>query len=59
MLPINDTEPNRYSRQPYMTLALILANMLVMAWELSLSQEELYGVFLMFGTSPALISPSG
>lgn len=55
MLPLNDTEPNRYSRQPYMTLALILVNMLVMAWELSLSQEELYGVFLVFGTSPALI----
>ena len=26
MFPLNDTEPNRYSFFPWMTLALILAN---------------------------------
>jgi membrane associated rhomboid family serine protease len=55
MLPINDTEPNRYSAFPIMTLLLILVNTAIMAWELSLPIEIRRGVFWIFGTTPALI----
>lgn len=55
MLPINDTEPNRYSRHPYMTLTLILINTAVMAWEVSLPEESLIGYFWVLGTIPAMI----
>ena len=55
MLPLNDTQPNRYGSLPYMTLFLILVNTAVFAWELSLPSDMLGGVFWIFGSSPAMI----
>lgn len=55
MLPLNDTEPNRYSTTSYMTLILILVNTVILIWELSLSSELRMGVFYIFGSTPSLI----
>jgi membrane associated rhomboid family serine protease len=55
MLPLNDIEPNRYSRFSWMTIALIVVNTLILGWELSLSDETLYIVFRIFGFTPALV----
>lgn len=55
MLPINDTEPNRYSQFPYMTLTLILVNTLILLWELTLPRDVLRSVFVVFGLTPSLI----
>lgn len=55
MLPINDTEPNRYSTLPFMTIILIAVNTAVLVWELSLPEDALRGVFLVFGFTPALV----
>jgi len=38
MLPINDTEPNRYSAIPFMTIILIAVNTAILVWELSLPE---------------------
>ena len=55
MIPLNDTEPNRYSAAPYMTLALIVVNTLILIWELTLPEDALRGVFWVFGSTPSLI----
>jgi membrane associated rhomboid family serine protease len=55
MIPINDTEANRYSKFPYMTLTLILVNTLILLWELTLPRDALRGVFVVFGLTPSLI----
>jgi len=55
MLPLNDTEPNRYIRIPYMTLTLIVINTIILFWEMKLPGDLLYGVFYFFGSTPALI----
>jgi membrane associated rhomboid family serine protease len=55
MLPLNDTEPNRYSAIPWMTIALILVNTVILVWELSLPQDALNGVFWVFGSNPSLL----
>lgn len=55
MLPLNDTEPNRYSIFPFMTLLLIVTNTAIMIWELSLPSEMLRAVFWVFGMMPASI----
>jgi membrane associated rhomboid family serine protease len=55
MLPLNDTEPNRYGGVPLMTLMLILVNTAVMVWESTLHPDTLRGVFWVFGTSPGMI----
>jgi membrane associated rhomboid family serine protease len=55
MLPLNDSEPNRYSRFPLMTLTLILVNTAILFWELSLPETALRGVFFLFGSTPALM----
>ena len=55
MLPINDTESNRYSKFPTMTIALIVINTIILVWELTLSEHTLRGVFLVFGSIPQLI----
>ncbi len=36
MIPLSDTEPNRYIRQPYMVFAIIILNIVVMSYEYSL-----------------------
>jgi membrane associated rhomboid family serine protease len=55
MLPLNDTQPNRYSAFPYMTVTLIMVNTVILIWENTLSVETLRGVFLVFGFTPSLI----
>lgn len=55
MLPINDTEPNRYSSLPLMTISLILINTFVLIWELSLPEKDLYLVIRLFGSTPSMI----
>jgi membrane associated rhomboid family serine protease len=55
MLPLNDTEPNRYSIFPFMTLFLIVTNTAIMIWELSLPPDLLNIIFWVFGITPALI----
>jgi membrane associated rhomboid family serine protease len=58
MLPLNDTEPNRYSNFPFVTVILILVNVLVMSWEYTLGYEDperLGVIFQTFGTTPAHI----
>ncbi len=54
MIPINDTEPNRYSMFPFMTVTLIMVNTLVLFRESSwLSADPLF--FKHFGSTPAYI----
>ncbi len=55
MLPLNDTEPNRYSAFPYMTVTLIVVNTMILIWELTLPEETLHGVIWTFGSTPGLI----
>lgn len=54
MLPINDTEPNRYSSLPGMTVALILLNTAILVWEYTLPEPELLAVFRTYGFTPNL-----
>lgn len=55
MLPINDAEPNRYMRIPYMTLTLILVNTAILIWELGQPTYILRGVFYIFGSTPSMM----
>jgi len=55
MLPLNDVEPNRHIRIPYMTLTLIIVNTVILYWELSLSENLRRGVFYIFGSIPSLM----
>jgi membrane associated rhomboid family serine protease len=55
MLPLNDTEPNRYSLFPIMTVFLIAVNSIVLVWELTLPAETLNAVFWLFGSTPSLM----
>lgn len=55
MIPINDTEPNRYSIFPFMTVGLIAVNTVVLMWELTLSSDALQNCFLLFGFTPSMI----
>ena len=55
MIPINDTEPNRYSRFPVMTVGLIVVNTLILVWELSLPFDELYSLVKVYGATSSLI----
>jgi membrane associated rhomboid family serine protease len=55
MLPINDTEPNSYSRSPYITMMLIAANTAILIWEMTLPISDLRNVFRTFGSTPSLI----
>lgn len=55
MIPINDTEPNRYSRFPVMTVGLIVVNTLILIWELSLPYSELGSLFKVYGATSSLI----
>lgn len=54
MLPLNDTESNRYSFFPFITLALIVVNTFILIWELYLPEYYLRMVFWIFGFTPSL-----
>jgi membrane associated rhomboid family serine protease len=55
MLPLNDTESNRYSAFPFMTLALIVVNTLILVWELYLPEYYLRPIIWIFGFMPSMI----
>ena len=58
MLPLTDTEPNRYELHSAMTVALIIVNTLIMAAEISLEISDpyrLYAFFRVFGFTPSLV----
>lgn len=55
MFPLNDTEPNRYSAFPFMTVTLIVANTLILIWEYTLSELMLRAVFYIFGFTPTMM----
>lgn len=58
MIPLRDTIPHR--RPPLMTWAIILANALVFAYELSLPPRALQALFFEFGIVPSrLLRPQG
>lgn len=51
-LPLNDTEPNRYSGLPIVTLALITANFLVMVFKPFLWEIFAIDFYSLFGSVP-------
>ncbi len=55
MLPLNDTEPNRYSRYPVMTIAIILANTFILYWLPGLLNIDRRDMYYWFGSIPAKI----
>ena len=55
MLPLNDTEPNRYMRLPYMTLTLIVVNTIILIWEWNLPRGVLWAVIDIFGSTPSMM----
>ena len=55
MLPLNDTEPNRYMRLPYMTLTLIVVNTIILIWEWNLPRSVLWLVIRLFGSTPSMM----
>ncbi|MCP4360552.1 MAG: rhomboid family intramembrane serine protease [Chloroflexi bacterium] len=50
MFPINDTEKSRYSNFPFMTIAIILVNILVLV-----AVGNNFQTFQLFGTTPTLV----
>ena len=54
MFPISDANPTR--RLPILTYALIVVNVLVFLWELTLSQSQLDQAFLNLAVVPANVS---
>ncbi len=54
MFPLNDTEPNRYSRFPAMTLLIIIINCFVFFIEVFLV-EDWWTFFMKYATTPRLI----
>ncbi|MCB8944318.1 MAG: rhomboid family intramembrane serine protease [Ardenticatenaceae bacterium] len=58
MIPLNDTEPNRYSSLPIMVMTIIAINILVMAYEEILWSESDFAYLshlYSFGSIPTLI----
>ncbi len=55
MIPLNDTEPNRYSLFPFVTVILIAVNTCVLIWEMSLGEQTLRVVAWIFGSTSSLI----
>lgn len=59
MLPLDDAEPSRYSHFPFMTVAIIWLNVLIMGFEFGVLQNNLAGfreLLQLFGAIPSLIS---
>ncbi len=55
MLPLNDTEPNRYSFFPVMTVTLIVANCFIFYVELLAAREDFWAFLMRYGVTPTLI----
>jgi membrane associated rhomboid family serine protease len=55
MLPLNDTEPNRYSFFPIMTVILIVINCFIYYVEIFVVRENYWPFFMKYATTPTLI----
>jgi membrane associated rhomboid family serine protease len=55
MLPLNDTEPNRYSYFPLMTLLLIIVNGFVFFVEMFVVKEDYWTFFMKYAVTPTLV----
>lgn len=55
MLPLNDTEPNRYSFFPIMTVMMIVANCFVYYNEIFVVRENYWPFFMKYAATPYLI----
>lgn len=55
MFPLNDTEPNRYSFFPIMTVLLIVMNCFIFYIEVFVVGEEYWPFFMKYATTPRLI----
>jgi len=55
MLPLNDTEQNRYSFFPIMTLVLIVINCLVFYVEMFVVRNDYWPFFMKYAVTPRLI----
>jgi membrane associated rhomboid family serine protease len=55
MLPLNDTEPNRYSFLPIMTIILILLNCFIFYVEVFHVGDDYWPFFMKYATTPRLI----
>ncbi len=55
MFPLNDTEPNRYSFFPIMTVTLIVINCLIYYIEIFIVGENYWPFFMKYAVTPHLI----
>ena len=55
MLPLNDTEPNRYSFFPIMTVTLIVVNCLIYYLEIFVVGANYWPFFMKYAVTPRLI----
>lgn len=55
MLPLNDTEPNRYSFFPIMTVLLIVLNCFIFYIEVFFVREDYWSFIMKYATTPRLI----
>jgi len=55
MIPLNDTEPNRYSFFPIMTIILIVINCFIFYIEVFVVGDDYWPFFMKYATTPRLI----
>lgn len=55
MLPLNDTEPNRYPGVPFMVSCIIFVNLIIFLITMRLDYLEKRAIYVMFGTMPYLV----
>lgn len=55
MFPLNDTEPNRYSRFPVVTLLLIFINCFIFLTERFFIDDSYWAFLMKYATTPCLI----
>lgn len=55
MLPLNDTEPNRYATFPFMTVLLIAGCTFIFILQSQVGPAELWDFLMKFGFTPVLI----
>ena len=55
MIPLNDTEANRYSFFPIVTISLIAANCVVFYFSLFVADVDYWAFLMKFGSTPKLI----
>jgi membrane associated rhomboid family serine protease len=55
MIPLNDTEPNRYSFFPIMTVLLIVANCFIFYLEIFIFSQDFWPFLMKYAATPKLI----